>query len=532
MDKPVSTAQQIILNRKLDKTSDPYVQSLNSLTGNVVINKSTIGLSNVDNTSDLNKPISNAVATALSNKTDMSAFTSFTDSTTSILNSKIDTSKLAAVNGVATLGSDGKLTSSQLPILNNLNVTSSATSIKLSSPITITYNGDVTGSVTFDGSASPSPVALNLANQSGYTAGIFGSATSTPVVTVNQKGIVTGISLVSPTVASTSVAGIVQLNNTLTSTSTIQAATANAVKQAYDLATTVDTTTLKIADKGIANGVATLDATGRIPSSQLPVTGDMIASRLNTIRTIAITGDATYSVNFDGSANVTNTLTLSNSGVTAGSYGSSTNSAVITVDAKGRITTANSVPIVPTWNNIASKPTTVTGYGLTDVYTKTEIDALIQAAKLSSAPPGTIMFFAATTAPSGWSYADGGTLNRVSQSSLFSVIGTTFGAGDGTSTFNKPDMRGLFARGYDNGKGIDSGRVFGGVQQDDFKAHSHDILMGGDINTVVPAAYDRCVSSANSKVDAYAIRGTLQNTATGSYETRPKNMTLLPCIKL
>ncbi len=56
------------------------------------------------------------------------------------------------------------------------------------------------------------------------------------------------------------------------------------------------------------------------------------ASKLLTARSIAASGDATWSVNFDGSANVSAALTLSNSGVTAGTYGK------VTVDAKGRVT--------------------------------------------------------------------------------------------------------------------------------------------------------------------------------------------------
>ena len=79
------------------------------------------------------------------------------------------------------------------------------------------------------------------------------------------------------------------------------------------------------------------------------------ASKLTTGRIISTSGDTTGSVSFDGSSNVTIPLTLSNSGVTAGTYRS------VTVDGKGRVTTG-------------SNPTTVSGYGLTDVYTKTEVD--------------------------------------------------------------------------------------------------------------------------------------------------------------
>ena len=62
------------------------------------------------------------------------------------------------------------------------------------------------------------------------------------------------------------------------------------------------------------------------------------ASAWAASRSISITGDATWTTNIDGSANATGGLTLANSGVTAGTYGSGTAVPVITVDAKGRVT--------------------------------------------------------------------------------------------------------------------------------------------------------------------------------------------------
>lgn len=56
-------------------------------------------------------------------------------------------------------------------------------------------------------------------------------------------------------------------------------------------------------------------------------------------------------------------------------------------------------------------------------------------------PPGSVMFYAAATPPNGWYACDGTAKNRTTDAALFAVIGTTFGAGDGTTTFNIPDAR-------------------------------------------------------------------------------------------
>lgn len=59
---------------------------------------------------------------------------------------------------------------------------------------------------------------------------------------------------------------------------------------------------------------------------------------------------------------------------------------------------------------------------------------------------------------------DGRALSRTTYSSLFALLGTAFGAGDGSTTFNIPDYRGLFLRGWDGGSGRDTGRIYGQIQ--------------------------------------------------------------------
>jgi len=69
------------------------------------------------------------------------------------------------------------------------------------------------------------------------------------------------------------------------------------------------------------------------------------ASRLFTTRKISLTGDAAWDVSFDGEADVSNVLTLADTGVTAGGYGGSLEVPVLTVDSKGRLIAASAVPV-------------------------------------------------------------------------------------------------------------------------------------------------------------------------------------------
>jgi hypothetical protein len=90
------------------------------------------------------------------------------------------------------------------------------------------------------------------------------------------------------------------------------------------------------------------------------------ANILSTARTIAASGDAAWSVSFDGSANVTSALTLANTGVTATTYGTSTAVPTIAVDSKGRITSASNT-------NITFPVTTVNGFAGTVVLTTSDV---------------------------------------------------------------------------------------------------------------------------------------------------------------
>ena len=94
---------------------------------------------------------------------------------------------------------------------------------------------------------------------------------------------------------------------------------------------------------------------------------------------------------------------------------------------------------------------------------------------------------ATTTAPSGYLKCDGAAISRTAFADLFAIIGTTHGEGDGSSTFNVPDLRGEFVRGWDDSRGVDSGRVFGSSQSDTNKQHNHTAT---STSTISPSSHN------------------------------------------
>jgi microcystin-dependent protein len=100
---------------------------------------------------------------------------------------------------------------------------------------------------------------------------------------------------------------------------------------------------------------------------------------------------------------------------------------------------------------------------------------------LNFVPVGTIIFRGIDATPTGWLFCNGAAVSRSTYSALFAAIGTTFGAGDGTTTFNLPDLRAKFIRGWSSLLGShDAGRVFGSTQAEDFLGHAHAITLTPD----------------------------------------------------
>jgi microcystin-dependent protein len=134
-------------------------------------------------------------------------------------------------------------------------------------------------------------------------------------------------------------------------------------------------------------------------------------------------------------------------------------------------------------------------------------------------PTGAVFWFAANAAPAGYLKANGASLSTSTYAALFAVIGYTYGGSGGN--FNLPDLRGEFIRGWDDGRGVDPARVFGSAQADEFESHTHTWQ-----RTIVGGAFAGQDTAGNYSTAATAT------SAAGGTETRPRNIALLPCIKI
>lgn len=75
------------------------------------------------------------------------------------------------------------------------------------------------------------------------------------------------------------------------------------------------------------------------------------------------------------------------------------------------------------------------------------------------APPGVVLPYAGSAAPSGWLICDGSAVSRTTYALLFAAISTTYGVGDGSTTFNVPDLRGRAVAGKDDMGGTAASRL-------------------------------------------------------------------------
>ena len=364
---------------------------------------------------------------------------------------------------------------------------------KLATARSISLSGDVTGTATFDGSAN-STITATLAD-SGVTKGAYGPTDNStpgyggtitvPQVTVDSKGRITSIASRTITLPSaqtipSSITGNAGTATKLQTARTISIAGAGTGSTTFDGSANA-TITLTLADSGVtadsygpatavsaAHGGSftvpqvTVDAKGivtaitdrkiTLPAAQTTITGNAgSATKLATARTISISGDASGSTAFDGSANKDIAITLADSGATAGSYGPTTAATVnhggtisvpqITVDAKGRVTSAVSRTIT-----MPAAQTSVTG----NAGTATKL-AMARTIAISGAVTGTATSFDGSSNISISATAvDGskvtGTVPQASKDGQGNTISTTYAKK--TDVYTKTEVNGLVAGAY------------------------------------------------------------------------------------
>ena len=301
-----------------------------------------------------------------------------------------------------------------------------------------------------------------------------------PTATITS-GTITNLASTTGTIAT----GVIP---TLTSsTATFGTTTSTAATITSGTITNLASTTGTITNLASTTGtIATLIASaGTFSGSLVNVTTGTIGNLSTTLA-----GDFTIS---------SGTGTLGTTGVTAGTYGNATAIPFLTVDAKGRITSAT------------------TG-------------------AFSTFPAGAVMSFAMNSAPSGWLGADGSAVNRTTYADLFTAISTTYGTGDGSTTFNLPDLRGIFVRGSGSQtiSGITYNKTFAAKEGDALQGHWHQSVYttNANVNSTFPT---RTANTAASTIDNNSVRSPITDGTNGTprtaSETRPANIALLYCIK-
>jgi len=184
-------------------------------------------------------------------------------------------------------------------------------------------------------------------------------------------------------------------------------------------------------------------------------------------------------------------------------------------------------------------------------FLKTDGSGNLSFSIVQGVPSGAVFCIAVASVPSGYLECNGAAVSRTTYAALFAVIGTQYGSGNGSSTFNIPDLRGEFIRGFDNGRGVDSGRSVASSQSDQNKQHNHSASSSSSVTDpghthTMNMNQGNIISSGGAfglKDSGTATRinsnstGISVSTSTsigndGGNETRPRNIAMMYVIKV
>ena len=181
-------------------------------------------------------------------------------------------------------------------------------------------------------------------------------------------------------------------------------------------------------------------------------------------------------------------------------------------------------------------------------FVKTAISSAVASAVADAIPTGSIVYYGKSTVPSGWLVCNGAAVSRTTYAALFGVIGTTFGAGNGSSTFNVPNLIDRFpegnatpgtvkAAGLPNITGktqfrrADAGRL-------NLIANYPSTSTSSGAFKVTATAGDKWVAATNTSdnnnknCDTFEINASLSSSIYGKSTTvQPPALTLVPCIR-
>jgi len=153
----------------------------------------------------------------------------------------------------------------------------------------------------------------------------------------------------------------------------------------------------------------------------------------------------------------------------------------------------------------------------------TQLAAAIAVLLQRTTPTGSVLAFDGLVAPTGWLMLEGQTVSKTTYAGLYAVVGDRYAVGgEPAGTFRLNDLRGVFVRGMDAGRGIDASRVLGSLQADQIGAHTHTITVYEPDDTLGPSVAADPGGDGNN---------TASTGSTGGDETRPINVALRYMIK-
>ena len=190
----------------------------------------------------------------------------------------------------------------------------------------------------------------------------------------------------------------------------------------------------------------------------------------------------------------------------------------------------------PALTGTPTAPTAAAGTSTTQIATT----AFAKAEAAAALPAGSLIYYAGSVAPAGYLEANGALLSRTTYAALFAAIGIIYHAGDGSTTFGLPDLRSEFIRGFDNGRGIDAGRLIGSWQGDairnitgEYKQYPFGLKSPSPKGAFASTTQDSSVAQQQggaSQGDG-TVRFDASKVVPTANENRPRNVAALICIK-